>query len=102
MRDAPFGLTGIGNGSTNLREDTLLEACIGQQQTNADYISNISTRVANLLQKLRGHGGLRGDCEDAEKREHQGALGEHKLSLDYEAHRLGEIQADLAELERLL
>lgn len=82
------------------REATTLEQCVNQQRTNVDYIDNISSRINGLIRKLRGHSVT--GCDESDVKQSEGLLGDHKIALEYEAQRLGEIQADLAELERLL
>lgn len=89
-------------GGCNLRQPTTLEQCVDNQRRNADYIDNISSRISNLITKLRGYSAKSaGECGEG-IRESEGVLGDHKAALDYESQRLGEIQADLAVLEELL
>lgn len=88
-------------GEYSAREATTLEQCVDQQRTNFDYIDNISSRINGLIRKLRGHS-VTGCGSEGDVKQSEGLLGDHKTALEYEAQRLGEIQADLAELEKLL
>lgn len=87
--------------SANMIEFTTLEKCRNQAMDNMSTINDIGSRIAGLLDRLRGRGSLIGGKADGDS-EPRGMLVVHHEQLEYEAQRLGEIQADLAELERLL
>jgi IS30 family transposase len=87
--------------ATSMLEATTLEKCRNQAMNNMYAINDLGSRVAALLDRLRGPqltggSGSEGDSEP------RGMLVVHLEQLEYEAQRLGEIQADLALLEQLL
>lgn len=87
--------------SANMLEVTTLEKCRNQAMDNMSIINDIGSRVTGLLTRLRGLEPRTGIGSDGDT-EPRGMLVVHHEQLEYEARRLGEIQADLAELERLL
>ncbi|WNL63588.1 hypothetical protein ST4_030 [Aeromonas phage ST4] len=88
--------TTIGNA---IEKATMLEQCRELQQQNAITINQIGGRITQMLDRLRGPG-----PESAKEGEQSpmGLLNDHLRSLELEAQRLGELEADLAALSRLL
>lgn len=86
-------------GDAAVKEMTTLERCQDLQQQNARQISQIGHRINQMLDKLRGPGP---EGEDGCKHPTNGLLNDHLLSLELEAQHLGAVEADLAELYRLL
>lgn len=87
--------------AANLREATTLEKCRDQAMDNMHSINDIGSRITGLLTRLRGLEPRTGCGSDGDS-EPRGMLVVHIEQLEYEARRLGEIQADLAVLESLL
>lgn len=81
---------------------TTLEKCRDQSNDNMHAINTIGSRVIGLLTRLRGLEPRVGGGSEDDDSEPRGMLVVHLEQLEYEARRLGEIEADLAELERLL
>lgn len=91
----------MSSATASDRETTTLEKCRNQAMNNMYAINDLGSRVAALLERLRGPqltggSGSEGDSEP------RGMLVVHLEQLEYEGQRLGEIQADLALLEQLL
>lgn len=84
------------------REFTKLEKCRNQAMNNMYAINDLGSRVTALLERLRGPQLLKGGVGEDGDSEPRGMLVVHLEQLEYEAQRLGEIQADLALLEQLL
>lgn len=84
-----------------LKQQTTLDRCVDLQRGNMEAINQIARRIASLYSRMTNNGlkGSGGDCGESES---EGVLGDHKSALELEARALGEIQADLAELEALL
>lgn len=82
-----------------VKDPTTLERCRELQEQNLRTINQISVRVVQMLERLNGGGP---DCSKGEQLSPSGMLNEHQYSLELEAQRLGELEADLAALSRLL
>lgn len=87
---------------SNVAEISLLEKCLSDQNCNQRQIDDIATRIAALINRLQGHALGSGGDEECGEMKSIGVLGEHQAALKYEGQCLGEIQCDLAVLERLL
>lgn len=100
------GSISVNGGSVNIRaadvRETTLEKCRNQAMSNMYVINDLGSRVAALLVRLRGPQILKGSAGEDDDSEPRGMLVVHLEQLEYEAQRLGEIQSDLAELDRLL
>lgn len=92
----------MSSATASDRETTTLEKCRNQAMNNMYAINDLGSRVAALLDRLRGPQLLKGSAGEDGDSEPRGMLVVHLEQLEYEAQRLGEIQADLALLEQLL
>lgn len=82
-----------------VKETTTLERCRELQEQNLRTINQISGRVVQMLDRLNGGSP---ECSKGESLSPSGILNEHQYCLELEAQRLGEIEADLAAMSRLL
>ena len=90
-------------GSTGVAEFTMLEKCANEQSCNQNQIDDIAERISALIRRLQGHSlGCGSEEDEAGEMVSIGVLGEHQAALKLEGQRLGEIQCDLAVLEKLL
>lgn len=92
----------MSSATASDRETTTLEKCRNQAMNNMYAINDLGSRVAALLDRLRGPQLLKGSAGEDGDSEPRGMLVVHLEQLEYEGQRLGEIQADLALLEQLL
>lgn len=83
------------------RPTTTLERCRDQAMDNMHSVNEIHSRILALLNRMRGPEPRTGSGSDGDT-EPRGMLVVHLEQLEYEAQRLGEIQADLVLLESLL
>ena len=97
----PRTIGGSNLATASDREFTTLEKCRNQAMNNMYAINDLGSRVAALLERLRGPQLTGGSGSEGES-EPRGMLVVHLEQLEYEGQRLGEIQADLALLEQLL
>lgn len=82
-----------------VKDPTTLERCRELQEQNLRTINQISVRVVQMLDRLNG---AIPECGEGERLPPPGMLNEHQYSLELEAQRLGELEADLAALSCLL
>lgn len=92
---------GTIKGYDEVREATTLEKCVDIQRGNMDAINDISRRITSIYGRLTNKAlkGSGGECGESAS---EGILGDHKTALEMECTALGEILADLSELESLL
>lgn len=94
------GIAISGSGSL-VKQSTTLDRCVDLQRGNMEAINQIARRIASLYSRMTNNG-LKGSVDECGELQSEGVLGDHKSALELEARALGEIQADLAELEKLL
>ena len=94
MRDTAS--VSIGNA---VKDTTTLERCRELQEQNLMTINQISWRVVQMLDRLNGGSP---ECSKGESLPPPGILNEHQYCLELEAQRLGELEADMTVLSRLL
>jgi hypothetical protein len=82
-----------------VKDPTTLERCRELQEQNLRAINQISGRVVQMLERLNGGSPERSEAESLSP---TGVLNEHQRCLELESQRLGELEADLAALSRLL
>lgn len=85
----------------NAVEQTPLERCRNQAESNMDNVRDINRRIIVLLERLGGP--IPGEtAKVGAPAESGGMLRDHLTELELEGQRLGALQADLSMLERLL
>lgn len=82
-----------------VKETTTLERCLELQEQNLVTIKRISGRVSQMLDRLNGDNP---ECSNGEPMPPPGILNEHQYHLELESQHLGELEADLVALSRLL
>lgn len=88
--------------ASNIRERTTLEEIIDRQADNHIGISGAHSRIIGILSKLRGRAleGCKGESEGRDP--DSGMLNGLNCALSQESLTIGELMADIEELEKLL
>lgn len=101
INDAPRGMHNDYVGMAIDRPTTTLEEIIDRQADNHIHISSAHSKIISILSKLRGNA-LRSGEEGAGRNPDDGMLNGLSYALSQEALTIGELLADIEELEKLL
>lgn len=93
--------SGACGGVGNIRERTTLEEIIDRQADNHIHISSAHSKIISILAKLRGNA-LRSGEAGAGRNPDDGMLNGLSYALSQESLTIGELLADIEELEKLL